>query len=231
MKTLTISGAIRKNKGTKDAITMRKTGNIPCVLYGGKEQIFFSVHTNQFSKLLYSPDAYLVNLNLEGKEFKAIVQDSQFDKITDTVSHVDFLEAIPGKPLKVKLPVITTGSPPGVKKGGKLQIKIRRLSIKGMAEDIPDHVTLDVNNLDLGDSIKVKDMKLGKLTLLDPANAAVVSVKMTREAELPTAPGATAAVAAPGAAAPGAAPAAAPGAAPAAAPAAAKKEEKPAAKK
>lgn len=228
MKTLTINGTIRKNIGSKDANTLRQSGNVPCVLYGGKEQIFFSVETKQFSKLLYSPDAYLVNLNLDGKELKAIVQDSQFDKITDTVSHVDFLEAVPGKPLKVKLPVITTGSPPGVKKGGKLQVKIRRLSIKGLAEDIPDHVTLDVNNLDLGDSIKVKDMKLGKLELLDPANAAVVSVKMTREAELPTAPGAAAAVV-PGAPAPGAAPAAAP--APGAAPAAAKKEEKPAAKK
>lgn len=230
MKTLTLNGAIRKNKGSKDATTLRNAGNVPCVLYGGKEQVFFSVQSNQFSKLLYSPDAYLVNLNLDGKEVKAIVQDSQFDKISDMVSHVDFLEALPGKPLKVKLPVLTTGSPPGVKKGGKLQVKIRRLSIKGMAEDIPDHVTLDVNNLDLGDSIKVKDMKLGKLTFLDPANAAVVAVKMTREAELPTAPGAaTAATAAvPGAAAPAAAGAAAPGA-PAAA--AAKKEEKPAAKK
>ncbi|NNM94678.1 MAG: 50S ribosomal protein L25 [Bacteroidia bacterium] len=231
MKTLTISGTVRKNKGSKDATTLRKAGSVPCVLYGGKEQVFFSVQANQFSKLLYSPDAYLVNLNLDGKEIKAIVQDSQFDKISDEVTHVDFLEALPGKSLKVKLPVLTTGSPPGVKKGGKLQVKIRRLSIKGQVEDIPDHVTLDVNGLDLGDSIKVKDMKLDKLQLLDPANAAVVSVKMTREAELPATPGAAAA-AVPGAAAapaPGAAPAAAaPGAAPAAA---AKKEEKPAAKK
>jgi large subunit ribosomal protein L25 len=237
MKTLTISGTIRKTKGSKDAKALRNSGSIPCVLYGGSEQLFFSVQGNQFSKLLYTPDAYLVNLDLEGKQVKAIVKDSQFDKVDDTVSHVDFMEAIPGKPLKVKLPVVTIGSPPGVKKGGKLQVKIRRLSVKGLAEDIPDHITLDVKDLDLGDSIKVRDMNYGKLKFLDPANAAVVAVKMTREAEIPVAAGAAAVpgAAVPGApAAAGAAPApgaAAPAAAAAKAGAPAKKDEKPAAKK
>jgi large subunit ribosomal protein L25 len=229
MKTLTINGTVRKVKGSKDAKTLREAGSIPCVLYGGKEQVLFSVTENQFVKLLYTPDAYLVNLDLEGKTVKAIVQDSQFDKISDKVTHVDFMEAVPGKALNVKIPVITHGSPPGVKKGGKLQVKIRRLSVKGLVDDIPDQINLDVASLDLGQSIKVRDMKFEKIKFLDPANAAIVAVKMTREAELPTAPGAAtaatpgAAAAAPGAAAP------APGAAAPAA--AAKKDEKPAAKK
>jgi large subunit ribosomal protein L25 len=226
MKTLTISGKLRKNKGSKDALELRRAGNIPCVLYGGKEQLLFSVEEKQFAKLLYSPDAYLVNLDLEGKQLKAIVKDSQFDKISDKVVHVDFMEAIPGKPLNVNIPVLTTGTAPGVKKGGKLAVKIRQLHVKGLVEDIPDHITLDVNKLDLGNSIKVKDMNYAKLKFLDPANAAVVAVKITREIEevAVAAPvvGATAAPAA-GAAAP------APGAAAPAA--AAKKEEKPAAKK
>src|SRR6185437_10849042 len=125
-------------------------------------------------------------------------------------THVDFMEAVPGKALNVNIPVITTGTAPGVKKGGKLAIKIRQLHVKGLVEDIPDNITLDVNKLDLGDSIKVKDMTNTKIKFLDPANAAVVAVKITREIEEV------------GAAAP---------AAGAAAPAAAKKEEKPAAKK
>jgi len=229
MKTLTINGKIRKDKGSKDALNLRRTGNVPCVLYGGKEQVLFSVEEKQFSKLLYSPDAYLVNLDLDGKQMKAIVKDSQFDKISDKVLHVDFMEAVPGKPLNVNIPVLTTGTAPGVKKGGKLAVKIRQLHVKGLVEDIPDHITLDVNKLDLGHSIKVKDMNYGKLKFLDPANAAVVAVKITREIEEPTAAapvvGATAAAApAAGAAAPAAAGAAAPAAA-------AKKEEKPAAKK
>jgi len=231
MKTLTISGTVRKDKGSKDAKTIRQSGSVPCILYGGSEQLMFSVAENQFAKLLYTPDAYLVNIDLGGKQVKAIVKDSQFDKISDKVTHVDFMEAVPGKALNVKIPVVTHGSPPGVKKGGKLQVKIRRLSVKGLVDDIPDQINLDVANLDLGQSIKVRDMKFEKIKFLDPANAAIVAVKMTREAELPAAPGATAATAAvPGAAAPAAgAAAAAPGAAAPAA--AAKKEEKPAAKK
>lgn len=230
MKTLTISGALRKNKGSKDAKQLRNAGNVPCVLYGGKEQVFFSVHEQQFAKLLYSPDAYLVNIDLEGKQVKAIVQDSQYDKVSDKIVHVDFMEAIPGKALLVKIPVLTTGSAPGVKKGGKLAVKIRRLSVKGLAEEIPDHITLDVSKLDVGHSIKVKDMTYPKLKFLDPANAAVVAVKITREIEEPTAAApVTGAVAAPAAGAP--APAAGAAAPAAGAPAAAKKEEKPAAAK
>lgn len=218
MKTLTISGTIRKNKGSKDAHELRKAGNVPCVLYGGKEQLFFSVEEKQFSKLLYSPDAYLVNLELDGKKVNAIVQDSQFDRVTDQILHVDFMEATPGKALNAKIPVLTTGNAPGVKKGGKLAIKIRQLHVNGQVQDIPDHITLNVDNLDLGQSIKVKDLGFEKIKFLDPANAAVVSVKMTRVAEETPAPGAAPAAGAAAPAAP-AAGAAAPAAAGAAAPA------------
>ena len=220
MKTLTISGTIRKNKGSKDAKQLRGEGNVPCVLYGGKEEVLFSVPEKQFSQLLYTPDAYLVNIDLEGKQVKAIVQDSQFDKITDTLILVDFMEAVAGKALNVKLPVLTTGSAPGIKKGGRLAVKIRQLHVKGLINDIPDHITLDVNKLDLGQSIKVKELNQPKLKFLDPANAAVVSVKMVRIVEeTPVAAPVTGAVAAPaaGAAAPAAGAAGAPaaGAAPA----------------
>lgn len=228
MKTLSISGKTREKTGTKDAIHMRKAGNVPCVLYGGSEQLNFLVDEKQFSKLLYTPDAYLVSLDVNGKQAKAIVQDAQFDKVTDKILHVDFMEAVPGKYLTVKIPVVTHGSPLGVKKGGKLQIKIRRLTVKGLVDDLPDHITLEVANLELGQSILIKDLKNEKLKFLDPQNAAVVTVRTTREAEAPAAT--TTAAAAPGAAAP-AAGAAAPAAGAAAPAAAAKKEEKPAAKK
>lgn len=232
MKTLSISGKTREKTGTKDAIHMRKAGNVPCVLYGGAEQLNFLVDEKQFSKLLYTPDAYLVSLDVNGKQAKAIVQDAQFDKITDKILHVDFMEAVPGKYLTVKIPVVTHGSPLGVKKGGKLQVKIRRLTVKGLVDDLPDHITIEVAHLELGESILIKELKNDKLKFLDPQNAAVVTVRTTREAEAPAAT-TTAAAAVPGAAAaavPGAAAAAAP-AAGAAAPAAAKKDDKPAAKK
>src|SRR6185312_1770503 len=209
MKTLSISGTARKTTGSKNATELRKSENVPCVLYGGKEQVFFSVHENQFSKLLYTPDAYLVTLDLDGKQTQAIVQEAQFDKVSDKILHVDFLEAVGDKALTVKIPVVTHGAPVGVKMGGKLQVKLRRLTVKGKVKDIPDHITLEVAHLKLGESVLVKELKNEKLQFLDPANAAVITVRTTREAE---------AAAAPAAAAP--------------APAAeAKKEEKPAAKK
>jgi large subunit ribosomal protein L25 len=226
MKTLSISGTTREKSGTKDADTLRKAGNIPCVLYGGKEQLSFSVNEKQFSKLLYTPDAYLVSIDVDGKQTKAIVQEAQFHKISDKILHVDFMEAVPGKYLTVKIPVVTHGSPLGVKKGGKLQTKIRRLTVKGLVDDLPDHITIEVAHLELGESILIKEMKNDKLKFLDPQNAAVVTVRVTREAE---APAATTTATAATAAAPGAA--AAPAAGAAAPAAAAKKDDKPAAKK
>jgi large subunit ribosomal protein L25 len=223
MKTLSISGTTREKTGTKDAIKTRKAGNVPCVLYGGSEQLNFLVDEKQFAKLLYTPDAYLVSLDVSGKQAKAIVQDAQFDKITDKILHVDFMEAVPGKYLTVKIPVVTHGSPLGVKKGGKLQTKLRRLTVQGLVNDLPDHITIEVAHLELGQSILIKELKNDKLRFLDPQNAAVVTVRTTREAEAPAAT--SAATPAAGAAAPAA------GAATPAAPAAAKKEEKPAAKK
>src|SRR4029077_5710351 len=112
MKTLTISGTKRKTTGVKDATELRKNGNIPCVLYGGKEEAtHFSVLGKQFSKLLYTPDAYLVTIDLDGKQTNAIVQEAQFNRVTDELMHVDFLEAAPGKTVTVKIPVVTHGSP------------------------------------------------------------------------------------------------------------------------
>ena len=221
MKTLSITGTPRAKTGTKDAIKLRKNGDIPCVLYGGSEELKFSVPEKQFAKLLYTPDAYLVSLDIDGKQAKAIVQESQFDKISDKILHVDFMEAVPGKYLTVKVPVVTHGSPVGVKKGGKLQVKIRRLTVKGLVDDLPDHITIEVAHLELGQSILIKEMKNDKLKFLDPQNAAVVTVRTTREAEAPAATTTAAATPAAGAAAPAAA----------APPAAAKKDDKPDAKK
>ena len=113
---------------------------------------------------------------MNGKQAKAIVQDAQFDRVTDKILHVDFMEAVPGKYLTVKIPVVTHGSPLGVKKGGKLQAKIRRLTVKGLVDDLPDHITIEVAHLELGESILIKELKNDKLKFLDPQNAAVVTV-------------------------------------------------------
>ncbi len=217
MKSVSISGSPRANVGKKDAAALRTSKHVPCVLYGGKEQIHFSVLSADFKPLLYTPDANIVNLDIAGKKYSAIVQEAQYHKIQDQLLHVDFLEIISGKPIVMNIPVRTTGTSPGVRNGGKLSKKLKTLRAKGLVEKMPDAITVPIDKMEIGHSVRVEDIKIDGLTFLNAPNVTVVSVQVTRVAiEEPKA----AAAATPGAATPAAA-----GAAPAkgaAAPAAAK---------
>lgn len=217
MKTVSISGSPRANVGKKDAKALRTQGHVPCVLYGGKEQVTFHAPSNAFTKLVYSPDVQIVKLEISGKNYDAIMQDIQFDTVTDRIAHIDFLEVLPGKPVIMNIPVSTKGSPVGVKEGGRLQKKLRTLKVRGPIEKIPANIELDVTHMNIGDSIAVKDIKFDGVTMLDPANVTVVGVRVTRQVvEEVVAPVATTAAPAAGATT----------AAPAAGAEGAKKEEK-----
>jgi large subunit ribosomal protein L25 len=182
MKTVSMSGSPRENVGKKDAKKNRREGKIPCVLYGGKEQMHFTIPDKEFSKIIFTPEVYIVQINLNGKEYQAILQDVQYHPVTDLVLHADFLELIPGKPVTIGIPVKLTGNAPGVIKGGKLIKKLRKLIVKGLVEDLPEVIDLSISNLDLNDSIKIKDISISNLELLDHPNAEVVGVKMARGA-------------------------------------------------
>ena len=219
MKSVSISGSPRVSVGKKDATALRNGKQVPCVLYGGKEQIHFSVLDTDFKPLLYTPDVNTVNLDIAGKKYSAIVQETQYHALTDHLLHVDFLEIIPGKPVVMNIPVRTTGTSPGVRNGGKLNKKLKTLKAKGLVEKMPDAITIPIDKMEIGDSVSVGDLKLDGITLLNAANVTVVSVQVTRVVE-EVAPVAAATPAA-GAAAPAAGAPAAAGAAPAAAKAAA----------
>ena len=229
MKSVSISGSPRANVGKKDATALRNEKKVPCVLYGGKEQIHFSAPETEFKSLLYTPDVNTVNIDIAGKKFHAIVQEAQYHALNDSLLHVDFLEIIPGRPVVMNIPVRTTGTSPGVRNGGKLNKKLKTLRIKGPVEKMLDAVVIPVDKMEIGDSVRVGDLKFDGLTLLNAPNVTVVSVQVTRivEEEAPVA-----AVAAPVAGAPaaGAAAPAAPGAAPAAPGAVAKPAAAPAKK-
>ena len=216
MKSVSISGSPRANVGKKDATALRNGKQIPCVLYGGKEQIHFSVLDTDFKPLLYTPDVNTVDLDIAGKKYSAIVQETQYHALTDHLLHVDFLEIIPGKPVVMNIPVRTTGTSPGVRNGGKLNKKLKTLKLKGPVEKMPDAITIAIDKMEIGDSVRVSDLKYDGLTLLNAPNVTVVSVQVTRVVE-EVAPIAAAAAPAAGAAAPAAGAPAAPGAAPAAA--------------
>jgi large subunit ribosomal protein L25 len=180
MKSVSISGSLRENVGKKDAKAQRSKGLIPCVLYGGEQQYQFVVPEKQFQKLLYTPEVRYVELELEGKTRNAIVQDTQFHPITDKLLHVDFLEIIPGKPITIAIPVIVTGTSPGVLRGGKMSKKVRKLNVKGELEYIPEHITLDVSKLDINDSIKVADIGIENLTIMEKKSKVLLTISLTR---------------------------------------------------
>jgi len=182
MKTVSMSGSLRENVGKKDAKALRNAEKIPCVIYGGEKQIHFAVPSSDFRHLVYSPDIAFVDLDIDGTKYKAILQDIQFHPVSDNILHADFLELVEGKKIVMAVPVKTNGLPIGVTEGGKLMIKIRKLKVKALPEFIPETITLEVEKLKIGNSIKVKEINIDNAELLDTPNAVAVAVGMTRAA-------------------------------------------------
>lgn len=180
MKSVSISGSPRENVGKKDAKAQRSRGMVPCVIYGGKEQQLFVVEEKEFKNLLYTPEVKYAELNINGTVRKAIVQDTQFHAITDKLLHVDFLEVVDGKPITIEIPLKVTGTSPGVLKGGLLKKRVRKLKVRGLLENVPECITVDISPLDINDMIKIGDIKVDNLEIVDNQNKVVVSVNPTR---------------------------------------------------
>ncbi len=180
MKTLEIIGYKRANLGKKASHDLRLEGYAPCVLYGGKDQVHFYSPMILFKELLYTPNVYQVNLNIEGDQYSAILQDAQFHPVNETILHVDFLELSEDKPIKMEVPVRFTGVAPGVQKGGKLISKLRKVQIKAKPANIPDYIDVDISNLELGKSIKVGELKPEAYVLLNSPNTPIATVEVPR---------------------------------------------------
>ena len=180
MKTISISGSVRQNVGKRDAKELRYEGKVPCVLYGGKEQVHFSVFEADLKHLVYTPEVYFVDLDVDGKKYRAMMQDIQFHPLTDLINHIDFLELHEDKPVTMTLPVRFSGYSPGVKMGGKLVHKIKKLKVRGLPKDMVDNITISIDNLELGKMIRVSDVSVDKLTILDAKANSIVSVETSR---------------------------------------------------
>jgi large subunit ribosomal protein L25 len=183
MKTLEISGTIRKELGKKSSKELRKSLNVPCVIYGGKENVHFYTHELNFKDLVYTPDAHLVKLNLEGKEFHAVLKDIQFHPVTDKIIHVDFTEVSPEKPVTIAIPIKVSGDSVGVKAGGKLRIRRRSLLVKGLSANIPEYLPVDITEIQIHQAIKVGDLSYDNIELLDPKKSMVLQVATSRVAQ------------------------------------------------
>ena len=190
MKSVKLSGSPRANVGKVDAKAIRLKGHVPCVIYGGKEQIHFHADERAFKPVIFTPNAHIVEIDLDGKIYKTVLQETQYHKINDKLIHADFLEIVDGKPVTANIPVVLTGQSEGVKKGGKLVLKVRKLKARGIADKLPDSIEINISKLDIGDSIAVGDIAVEGATLLNAKNVSVVSVQTTRAvaAETPGAP-------------------------------------------
>ena len=180
MKTVSLSGSPRVSVGKKGATSLRKEGRIPSVVYGGKDQTHFSILENEAKKLVFTPNVYLIELDIDGKKSKVILQETQIHPVTDRILHLDFLEITDDVPFKVSLPVRLEGFSRGVRNGGKLNQNFRKLRVFGLAKDMPDAVSIDITPIKIGDKIRVADLNVSGLNFLDPKNAVVVGVQTAR---------------------------------------------------
>jgi len=196
MKTVSLSGSPRENVGKKDAKKNRRAGKVPCVLYGGKEQLHFVVDEKPLKKIVFTPEVYIISLNIDGKVHETILQDAQYHPVTDNFLHVDFLEILPDKQVTIAVPVKAEGTPTGVLKGGRFINKMRKLKIKAFAKDLPDFIPINTDDLDIGDSVKVMNVKMDNVTFLDSPNSVIVGVRTARTVVEEVVPGAPVAAAA-----------------------------------
>lgn len=183
MRTVEIIGFKRANLGKAEAKRLRVEGNVPCVLYGGKEQVHFYAPMILFRDLVYTPEAAYVKLNIEGKEYSAIMQDVQFHPVSEVILHVDFLELMDDKPIKMEIPVKFTGDAPGVVQGGRLLVKLRKVRIKALPNNMPESITMDISGLDLGNSLKVGGIEAKDFELLNSSRVTIATVDIPRAAK------------------------------------------------
>lgn len=188
MKTVSMSGSLRANVGKKDAKMNRAQGKVPCVIYGGKEEIHFAVDGKDLDTIIFTPYTYLVDLDIEGKKLTATLQDVQYHPVSDKTLHADFLQVTPGKPIVVSLPIRIEGNSPGVMRGGKLVKKFRKMKVRGLAEHMPEEIVLNISNMDIEDTLRISDIKIPNIEILEVMSNLVLHVASTRAVE-PTTPG------------------------------------------
>ena len=180
MKTLEIKAVKRDGFGKKAAKAYRREGLIPCIIYGNGEEVAFTVDTKSVKPLIYTPDSYVVEIEIDGKVEKAVMREVQFHPVREQILHIDFYRVQEGKPVAIAIPVRLTGNAEGVKVGGKLALSARKLTVKAMVDQLPDEIVVDVTPLKVGQTIFVGDLQFEGLQFVTPATTAVCAVRVTR---------------------------------------------------
>ena len=182
MQSITIVGSQRESVGKAASKALRNAGKVPCVLYGGENTIHFSADALAFKKLVYTPNVYTATIELGGKSYTAILQDIQFDPVTDQIIHVDFYELHKDKEITVAVPIQIVGTAPGVMAGGTLRIVNRKLKVKALPDNLPDFVPVDISWMEMGNRFYITRLEQDKYKILHPENTVVCQVRVSRAA-------------------------------------------------
>lgn len=181
MNTITIKGQLRTEHGKQAARQLRSEEKVPGVIYGGAQEINFSAPAAEFKPLVYTPEFQLAEVEVDGKKYRCILKDLQFDKVTDVLIHVDLLELVEDKKVVATLPLKLTGTPAGVKAGGKLITKMKSLKIKTLPKYLKENIELDITDLELNGNVRVEDVKADNMEIMNSPRIPIASVVMTRQ--------------------------------------------------
>ena len=180
MKTIELKGTIRKDTGKKYSRQLRMEDKVPCVMYGGKENIHFSMPELSFKDIVYTPNVYHLKFEIDGNNHDAVIREVQYHPVTDKIIHADFKEYHPDQPVIINLPVKITGESIGLKAGGKLRTRRRILKTRGLVKDFPESIEIDITDLDIGHTIRIEDLKIEGLEFLDSPGSMVISIVSAR---------------------------------------------------
>lgn len=180
MKTIQLNGSSRSETGKAAMKKIRRAGSVPAVIYGQGEPVSVSVDFQGLQKVLYSPESFIVNLDIDGKNVDAIIRDAQFHPVNDRVLHVDFLRVTDSQPVEVELPIKLVGTSKGVLGGGRLVPMLRKMKVKGMINSLPDRVEVDITNLEMGKTIRVGEVSIEGLNITSPASSGIAIIEIPR---------------------------------------------------
>lgn len=184
MKSITIKGSKRESVGKKATKALRNAGEVPCVIYGGDNIVHFAAPEVSFNKLIYTPDVHTVIVDLNGNKTNAVLQDIQFHPVTDEILHIDFYEFHEGQEITMEIPVHSEGIPKGVKNGGVLRFNLRRMTVRGLAKNLPDYIVANVTPLKIGQKLYVTAVQSEDYKIMHPDNTVICQVRTSRNVSL-----------------------------------------------
>ncbi len=180
MNSVAITAQKREQLGTKFSKELRRAGNVPCVVYGGESPVHFYAAAADFRKVIYTPNVYKIDVELDGTTIPCVIQDIQFHPVSDEVLHIDFIQLIEGKPVTIEVPVRLLGNARGVRNGGKMKRVLRKLKVKATPDNLPDAIEHDITNLRIGQSVRVSDLTTSGFDIVNSPSAVLVSIKTSR---------------------------------------------------